>query len=301
MGNLETVLRDYAGGPTDEPLRYAQVYFDSSPLRHAAASHAPAEPRRRLLELPVEAAAPPRTSCGCRARTRTRSARRSSCRRTRTPPRRCCTRRARRSATPRPPRCRTRGTPARSWRSRRTAAATGLRLDRRMGELAPRLDRSRTLYRGLRPEAMAMALYVGATVRAMSGDPASSLTVTSTVRDDALPAAARPPQHRGDPQLLAAHDRLGVRRRAPLLVETAGPRLPVRARPPALAQPDRLGARAGGHPHHRRDGRRTARAAAGPDTAAVTDLPDFPFEPPLPRASTGCAWPTSTRATARRW
>jgi hypothetical protein len=64
-------------------------------------------------------------------------------------------------------------------------AATGLRLDRRMGELAGRLDRSRTLYRGLRPEAMALALYVGASVRAMSGDPASALTVTSTVRDDA--------------------------------------------------------------------------------------------------------------------
>jgi hypothetical protein len=61
---------------------------------------------------------------------------------------------------------------------------TGLRLDRRMGELARRVRQERTLYRGLRPEALALALYIGAQVRAMARDPASTLTVTSTVRDD---------------------------------------------------------------------------------------------------------------------
>jgi hypothetical protein len=59
---------------------------------------------------------------------------------------------------------------------------TGLARDVRMGELARRLDQPAGLYRGLRPEALAMALYIGAQVRALSG--ASPLVVTSTVRDE---------------------------------------------------------------------------------------------------------------------
>ena len=59
---------------------------------------------------------------------------------------------------------------------------TGLARDRRMGELARRLDQSAGLYRGLRPEALALALYIGAQVRALSG--ASPLVITSTVRDE---------------------------------------------------------------------------------------------------------------------
>jgi hypothetical protein len=62
-------------------------------------------------------------------------------------------------------------------------AVTGLRRDARMGELARRLDQPAGLYRGLRPEALAMALYIGAQVRSLSG--ASPLVVTSTVRDEA--------------------------------------------------------------------------------------------------------------------
>ncbi|HET8950919.1 MAG TPA: DUF5715 family protein, partial [Solirubrobacteraceae bacterium] len=62
-------------------------------------------------------------------------------------------------------------------------AVTGLKRDRRMGELAGRLEQPAGLYRGLRPEALAMALYIGAQVRALSGD--GPLTVTSTVRDEA--------------------------------------------------------------------------------------------------------------------
>jgi hypothetical protein len=62
-------------------------------------------------------------------------------------------------------------------------AATGLDRDASMGELAGRLDQPAGLYRGLRPEALAMALYIGAQVRALSG--ASPLIVTSTVRDEA--------------------------------------------------------------------------------------------------------------------
>jgi hypothetical protein len=63
-------------------------------------------------------------------------------------------------------------------------ARTALVRDRRMGELAGRLDVDRSLYQGLRPEALAMALYLGAQVRAYAGG-TPSLIVTSTVRDQA--------------------------------------------------------------------------------------------------------------------
>jgi len=63
----------------------------------------------------------------------------------------------------------------------RDEAVTGLRRDPRMGELARRVHQPASLYRGLRPEALAMALYIGAQVRAYSGQ--SPLIVTSTVRD----------------------------------------------------------------------------------------------------------------------
>jgi soluble lytic murein transglycosylase-like protein len=63
-------------------------------------------------------------------------------------------------------------------------ARTALRRDRRMGELAGRLGVDRLLYQGLRPDALAMALYIGAQVRSYAGgNPA--LIVTSTVRDQA--------------------------------------------------------------------------------------------------------------------
>ena len=52
----------------------------------------------------------------------------------------------------------------------------------RMGELAGRLDAERSLYRGLRPEAHALAAYLSAGVRSLAGDRAP-LIVTSTVRD----------------------------------------------------------------------------------------------------------------------
>ena len=58
----------------------------------------------------------------------------------------------------------------------------GMRLDRQAGELAERLDTERRLYRGLRPEAYELAVYLAAGVRDVSGTKAS-LIVTSTVRD----------------------------------------------------------------------------------------------------------------------
>jgi hypothetical protein len=53
-----------------------------------------------------------------------------------------------------------------------------------MGELASRLDREPELYRALRPEALATLAYMGARVRELS-DARRPLRVTSTVRDSA--------------------------------------------------------------------------------------------------------------------
>ncbi|MEJ7798268.1 MAG: hypothetical protein WKF42_07185 [Solirubrobacteraceae bacterium] len=56
-----------------------------------------------------------------------------------------------------------------------------LRIDPGMGELANRLDRSRTTYRGLRQPALALLRYIGVGVKTISGE--GPLIVTSTVRD----------------------------------------------------------------------------------------------------------------------
>ena len=75
---------------------------------------------------------------------------------------------------------------------------TGLRRGRQMGELARRLDQPRSLYRGLRPEAYALALYLARLTRDAGGG-ASPLTVTSTVRDLEYQALLR----RGNPEATA--------------------------------------------------------------------------------------------------
>jgi hypothetical protein len=59
----------------------------------------------------------------------------------------------------------------------------GLRRDPQMGELASKLDQPRRLYRGLRPPAYALAAYLVRLSRE-GGAPAAPLTVTSTVRDE---------------------------------------------------------------------------------------------------------------------
>ncbi|MGX6448721.1 hypothetical protein ACVU7I_11740, partial [Patulibacter sp. S7RM1-6] len=68
---------------------------------------------------------------------------------------------------------------------RATLRANGLAISPGMGELAPRLDQRKTLYRALRPGALAGLLTIGGAMRALNGDakPATRLTVTSTVRD----------------------------------------------------------------------------------------------------------------------
>jgi hypothetical protein len=61
-------------------------------------------------------------------------------------------------------------------------ARLGLRRDPRMGQLASKLGRKPALYRGLRPEAYALAAYMAGKVRDLA-DTKAPLTVTSTVRD----------------------------------------------------------------------------------------------------------------------
>ena len=58
------------------------------------------------------------------------------------------------------------------------------RIDPRLGELAPELDRSPQLYRALRPEALALLIYLAGRVHEISGT-ATPLDVTSAVRDEA--------------------------------------------------------------------------------------------------------------------
>ena len=63
-------------------------------------------------------------------------------------------------------------------------ARLGFRLDGTLGELAPQLGSTRELYRMLRPEALALLVYIGSRVQALSGA-TRPLEVTSATRDDA--------------------------------------------------------------------------------------------------------------------
>jgi hypothetical protein len=62
-------------------------------------------------------------------------------------------------------------------------ARLGFEVDPSMGELASRLGRPRELYRGLRKEALALLVYLGARVQQIGGA-SQPLQVTSSVRDD---------------------------------------------------------------------------------------------------------------------
>jgi hypothetical protein len=195
MGNLEQVLRDFTRDREtpigelveDEELSYARIYFDSTPARHAAAYrrlsglgddsanylwkvHAGREIMRLHRDDPDEL-----------ARLAGLHGAKNSAEEVLHPP-------GETPAFEAPPALRE------AWDAGEIVALpdrpglTGLRRDPRMGELAPRLRQPPGLYRGLRPPALALALYVGAQVRELSGGDAP-LVVTSTVRDDAYQRA----------------------------------------------------------------------------------------------------------------
>jgi hypothetical protein len=174
MGNLQNVLRAYG----QDDVSYTQLYFDSTPARHAAAYAKLASfgddssnywwklgAAKEIMRLS-------RDDAGELARLEAAQMAKNSAEEVLHPP----------GSTARFT------TPERlkqAWADEQIVAfpqnerVTGLRVDAHMGELgAPP-----TLYQGLRPEALATALYIGAEVRAISKR--SPLIVTSTVRDDA--------------------------------------------------------------------------------------------------------------------
>jgi hypothetical protein len=178
IGNLQGALRAY--GATDIP--YAQLFFDSTPLRHARAW-------QRLASLGDDSSTylwrvmAARSIMRLYRRDPTELLRRSvlhgrknSAEELHHPPDR----------TP------TFGDPFAVGRARAAGelvtldaerlAGFGVRIDPRMGELASRLKHSRRLYRALRPQALRVLEVIGAGTRAIAR--AHPLTVTSTVRDE---------------------------------------------------------------------------------------------------------------------
>jgi soluble lytic murein transglycosylase-like protein len=176
IGNLETVLRDYGGGRPS----YAELYFNSTPTSHAAAYWRLAgfgddssnylwklDAAKQIMRLYREDR--PELE-----RLNTLHLAKASAEEVLHPADRTTA-------------FATTADLKQAWDTHQIvpfpndAQATGLLRDPRMGELAKRLGVPPGMYRGLRPEALAMALYIGAQVREISRT--GPLTVTSTVRD----------------------------------------------------------------------------------------------------------------------
>jgi hypothetical protein len=178
IGNLQQVIAAFGAG---DDVPYAQLYFDSSPARHAAAY-------AKLFSLGDDSA-----TYWFRI-----LAAKDIMRLARTDPaelnRRATLQTQKNSAENLlHPRGQTTvfATPAdlRSAEARddlvpldaRKLARAGIIVDRHMGELAPKIGQRPGVYRALRPEALAVLAYVGAGVHAFVGR--GALTVTSSVRD----------------------------------------------------------------------------------------------------------------------
>jgi hypothetical protein len=178
VGNLQQALAGY--GKASIP--YAQLYFDSSPLRHAAAW-------RKLASLGDDSSTYLwrvlaardimrlyRRSPAALEHEAVLQSHKASAEEVLHPPER----------TP------VYGDPAAIGRARasgelrvldaRGLATYGLRLDPQMGELARRIKQSPRLYRALRPQALAVLEAIGADTRAIART--APLIVTSTVRDE---------------------------------------------------------------------------------------------------------------------
>ena len=219
IGNLETVLRAYAGDDPTARLSYAQVYFDSGPDSHAEAYELLQRLRRRVGRLPVEG---PRL-----ARDHAPLARRP--------------RRARRA---RPTLATNKATLEEVFHPENETTVfedpgaiedatedgellplpdepgLGWEPDPDIGELAEELDQSPDLYRALRPEALATLTYLAGLARNIErrGDAASGDQRGPRSR---VPGAPHPDQPAGDVGVLAAHHRLVVRHPPRLRVDAA--------------------------------------------------------------------------------
>lgn len=178
IGNLGGVLSAYGGGHPS----YAQVFFGSTPLRHAAAL-------RRLESLGDDSATylwrvmaaeeimrEYRHDRDALERTTELQEAKGSGEEVLHPEQR-----TRAFAKP--------GDVVKATRERYLVslppdASLHLHRDSQMGELAPRLGATPSVYFALRPQALAVARYVGAEVQRLSGV-ARPLTITSAVRDRA--------------------------------------------------------------------------------------------------------------------
>ena len=178
IGNLQDVLRAFG----EERPSYARVYFDSTPDRHADA-------QRRLMAFGDDSSTYLWRVYAAReimrlyrsqpdelARLQALQTAKNSAEEVLHPP-------------DRTPRFATPEALKAAWDDGSIQAfpdepdVTGLARDPRMGALAQRVGAPAALYRGLRPEALAMALYIGAQVREFAGGQ-GLLRVTSTVRDE---------------------------------------------------------------------------------------------------------------------
>ncbi|HVE69503.1 MAG TPA: hypothetical protein VNB64_13075, partial [Solirubrobacteraceae bacterium] len=179
IGNLQQVISDY--GAQDEPP-YVRLYFDSTPQRHAAAW-------RRLNALGDDSATYLWRVLAARAIMRLWREDRSELARLDE----LQTNKASAEEVLHPPDRTQRFADPEALEAARddgdlvalpgAPARLGFRIDRRMGELAPRLDARPALYRALRPEARTLARWMGAKVREISRVP-GYLTMTSAVRDE---------------------------------------------------------------------------------------------------------------------
>jgi hypothetical protein len=179
VGNLQNVLKAYGGGGA---VPYVRLYFDSTPLRHASAW-------RILAGLGDDSATYLWRVLAAREIMRLyRSDRPSLVRLAALHARKATAEEvlhplaaSRVYATP--------SDVARAESSGELRPLPGnaddlfLRVDPGMGSLARKLGRRRSLYRSLRPEALAVLVYIAAGAHEISGE--TPLTVTSTVRDRA--------------------------------------------------------------------------------------------------------------------
>ena len=176
IGNLQTALRAYGAD-----VSYARLYFDSTPLRHAAAWQALARlgddsatylwrvmAAREIMRLyRSDPAQLDRISALQNAKNSAEEVLHPQDA-------------TERFATPDDLRA-AYGDGRIVALPRELLAARGLRVDPQMGELAGRLKRSRATYRGLRPAALALLVVLGAGTKEISGR--EPLVLTSTVRD----------------------------------------------------------------------------------------------------------------------
>jgi hypothetical protein len=181
IGNLQTALSRYGAGASPEPS-YARLYFDSTPSSHASAwgwlsslgdDSATYLWRVYAARQIVELA---RANPAAFAQQAQLQVARNSAEEVLHPP----------ATTPvyaDPSSLQTAETAGQLIPLPATPlAGDGIAIDRGMGSLAGRVGADASLYRALRPGALALLGYVGAQVQRISG--VHPLTVTSTVRDE---------------------------------------------------------------------------------------------------------------------